>query len=718
MKFIKWLILALVWVIVSTSSMQQAAAAGKAVVVVADGLEWQEINNIKEELPNIARIIEQGSIGLFNPVSGGVRTRDNAVYTLVAGRPSIALPNSHLIMQADEKFAGMEAEKFYLAITGNEPDGKLVHLGINELGKDLALISRFSETLSSRGIQATIIGTADLNGELNRQLANMVINSQGTHRDGVLRQNLLLESTDLPFLQKTNFTLLDNQLAGRWDNFQLIVVEIADLMRLEGVQTWLAPNVYHNRKLLFYQELDQWLGNTIAKLDRNNDLLVIVNPAPGTAKLAARDFLTPVIFWGKGFTEPLLTSSTTKRDGLIVNYDLLPTILKHFQIDERIGVGGVIFPGGEGDISTLLGLNKKFLVVYNNRPLIIKTYVFLQIIAVSLFLATILLNLPIKKFISLVLLLLTIVPLSLLITAIFNHSLLMMVLANSMAIGLLLYLSWKREAKKSLSGFLLIFILTSLALLVDLGNNSFLMKQSILGYDPIAGARYYGLGNEYMGVLIGSGLMALALTYQSIQGKALILCKKSLLPISAVIIAFIGLPNLGTNAGGTIAAIFGFGYLLFKLFINSKKTYLFGLAAPIIAGIILSIFILLDMNRAVETQSHLGRTVLLVKHEGIMGLIDIAIGKINMNIKLIRYTNWSRVFLIVLGSLAFLFYKPPGLLARVLAENYGLKVGAVAVTIASLTALAVNDSGIVAAATMMIYGALPLFCLLLNTKDA
>ena len=30
------------------------------------------------------------------------------------------------------------------------------------------------------------------------------------------------------------------------------------------------------------------------------------------------------------------------------------------------------------------------------------------------------------------------------------------------------------------------------------------MKVSMLGYDPIGGSRYYGLGNEYMGVLIGS----------------------------------------------------------------------------------------------------------------------------------------------------------------------------------------------------------------------
>lgn len=34
-----------------------------------------------------------------------------------------------------------------------------------------------------------------------------------------------------------------------------------------------------------------------------------------------------------------------------------------------------------------------------------------------------------------------------------------------------------------------------------------LMKRSYLGYDPIIGARYYGIGNEFMGVYIGATLL-------------------------------------------------------------------------------------------------------------------------------------------------------------------------------------------------------------------
>ena len=37
------------------------------------------------------------------------------------------------------------------------------------------------------------------------------------------------------------------------------------------------------------------------------------------------------------------------------------------------------------------------------------------------------------------------------------------------------------------------------------------MRYSPLGYDPVGGARFYGIGNEYMGVLVGSSILAWAL---------------------------------------------------------------------------------------------------------------------------------------------------------------------------------------------------------------
>ena len=56
--------------------------------------------------------------------------------------------------------------------------------------------------------------------------------------------------------------------------------------------------------------------------------------------------------------------------------------------------------------------------------------------------------------------------------------------------------------------FLFVSFTTLLALNVDLLTGATMIKSSVLGYDPMAGARYYGVGNEYMGVMIGCSILA------------------------------------------------------------------------------------------------------------------------------------------------------------------------------------------------------------------
>ena len=45
-------------------------------------------------------------------------------------------------------------------------------------------------------------------------------------------------------------------------------------------------------------------------------------------------------------------------------------------------------------------------------------------------------------------------------------------------------------------------------LLLDVLTGSSLIRLSPLGYDVMLGARFYGIGNEYMGILVGSSLLA------------------------------------------------------------------------------------------------------------------------------------------------------------------------------------------------------------------
>jgi hypothetical protein len=161
-------------------------------------------------------------------------------------------------------------------------------------------------------------------------------------------------------------------------------------------------------------------------------------------------------------------------------------------------------------------------------------------------------------------------------------------------------------------------------------------------------------------------------------------------------------PQWGTNVGGAISftgSLVLLCLLLTKKRIHLKTVCLTGLCCT--AAVVMLFYI--DLQRPVEVQSHIGLTARLVYEQGLSSLWPIFTRKISMNIKLLHYSLWSRVFLTFLGATAFIFYKPPGLLKKLLSPYPYLQAGLIAGLCGSLITLVVNDSGIVAAATSSIF---------------
>jgi hypothetical protein len=236
-----------------------------------------------------------------------------------------------------------------------------------------------------------------------------------------------------------------------------------------------------------------------------------------------------------------------------------------------------------------------------------------------------------------------------------------------------------------------------------------------MGYDPIVGARFYGIGNEYMGILIGSIIIGSTslLTRFPRWRKFLIIFIGGLYLITIYILAA---PQLGTNVGGTIAAT---GAFLTTLILLSGRSLSIKNVILIILGVVavLVAFMTYDLNRPSWLQSHIGRNTALVLHGGWPVVLDIIQRKSELNIKLVRYTIWSRIFLASLGSLVLLFYRPVGVMAAIRNKYPDLFRGFIGVTTASILALIFNDSGIVAAATTMVFGAPPMVYLVLKEID-
>jgi hypothetical protein len=264
--------------------------------------------------------------------------------------------------------------------------------------------------------------------------------------------------------------------------------------------------------------------------------------------------------------------------------------------------------------------------------------------------------------------------------------------------------------------FLLICLTTAAVICADLAAGSPMQKTSILGYDPIAGARFYGLGNEYMGILIGSVLIGTAAVIPP-AAKSRRVFTAAMGIVYLFIIYLIAAPQLGTNVGGTIAAGSAF-LVVFLLNWGVRFTWRSCLAAVLTVALVTLFFIVYDACRPSAYQSHVGRAAELIMAGGLTEVADIVARKIEMNIKLIKFTIWSRVFLASLGILALLFYRPTGVMQGIRDRHPFLYKGLVGVVAGSIVAFVFNDSGVVAAATTMIFGAPPLIYLVLEELEA
>jgi len=80
-----------------------------------------------------------------------------------------------------------------------------------------------------------------------------------------------------------------------------------------------------------------------------------------------------------------------------------------------------------------------------------------------------------------------------------------------------------------------------------------LQKFSLFSFGQIQGIRYYGIGNEYMGILIGVALVWFFTTVRSsrIQPVAWM--------VALALSFLLGWPGLGADAGGLIGAVVAFG---------------------------------------------------------------------------------------------------------------------------------------------------------------
>lgn len=461
-------------------------------------------------------------------------------------------------------------------------------------------------------------------------------------------------------------------------------------------------------------DMDVLCGLLLEALNPQRDLLLLMSPTPSQATVQAGSNLTPLLAWGAGIEPGVLTSSTTRQQALVSSLDVLPTILSFFSLPQDPSLPGGRITSLPLPMSweQLEDLHVSFIHTAGWRPLFIKAFVFFQIILLSLALLFLLFRrpfLPLKAIFSFCGRFLFFIPLIFLLFGFFPGEILPMVLLL-IFLGLLPAFFLPRFLPRPLDQFLFPVSLTLFALLLDLFFGPLLLRRSLLGYDPIIGARFYGIGNEYMGILLGASIIGSTALWDRFPRISLFFPTVLFFTVMTLLLFF-----WGANLGGTFSALFTFSciLLLLKYPAFSMRKVLLSFA---ITFILLLFFILVEYTFFMA-QSHIGQTLVLFWERGFGEIYPIILRKLEMNMKLLRWTIWTRVLLAFLLFFVLFFKRPPGLMEQALGRYPHVKMGLWAAVLGSLVTMLVNDSGVVAMATTLFFPVFSIFYLILDTQE-
>ncbi|MGE5507302.1 MAG: hypothetical protein ACM3RP_02270 [Chitinophagales bacterium] len=691
-----------------------AAPARRAVLILLDGVGIRDLADTS--LPNFRKLlVRRGAIATLNTRTAGQYLPENGYVSLGAGTRALGSPTSGLVLGVGEPFAGEPAGAIFRRNTGYAaPPGALVCLDLPHLLAANAAVDHdvqigaLGEALRQGGKKVALLGGVDLGATPSRLAGTVAMDGRGIIPLGNVGPELALADPGFPTGQRTAYARLLEEFRRFYGQADLVVIETGDTARLNLTADWHTPeqNVRMRRRALGW--FDAFLGRLASELDWSRTLVLVAAPGPSTAAGAAGDSLTFVAAFGPGTRQGgLLESPTTRRPGLVAEADVAATLLAWLDVPAlpaMVGRPMVSRPFAE-PLPALVAFTQRAAATYQERPPVLKGYVILQIIFIlgtlaALFLAP---RLPrgVAGVLQYALAGLTAVPLALLALPLVAVGSLLsdLVIILGLTAGLVLLV---RLAGRSVRAtFTLIYLATMLALLADTALGARLGRASILGYDPISGARYYGLGNEYMGVLLGAAIAGLAALLDLRPGLRQNWRWLILMPL-AVVAAVTGLTSLGANFGGFLAAVATLltAWVVFRerRFALRTAALLAGVGVAAVGGIVL-----VDALRPGSATSHVGVLVKEIANYGPGALFAVVTRKLAMNFRLMRYTPWADGLVTFIFGLGILLYRPVGVLRQIVKDNPAFIKGFWAALVGTAVAFLANDSGVVAAATFMLF---------------
>ncbi|MFB0867546.1 hypothetical protein, partial [Paenibacillus oleatilyticus] len=410
----------------------------------------------------------------------------------------------------------------------------------NAEGNYLARPGLLGETLKRHGIRLGVWGNLDEPGggtdRYKRPAPLMIMDGQGTVAAGDVGRGTLIADANMPSAVRTDTERLVEEwrafvtgrkppLAEGTDRGTLAVLELGDWYRLYAEKAWYEPARFAERKRAVLEQTDRLLSKLTGEMEASGrrHVLWMVSPKVHSEAWKEKWLLTPVIRWSSAITEgTLMSSATTRRPGLVAAVDVAPSLLGEFGLARPEGTIGLPIVSAESGrdsrspLAVLLSDMRQMANVYALRPTLLYGLAGYEVAVMLLGLIALRWAKPmgrLRRWVRGLLFSVLLAPgvlLALGWTAHMAKPLLAgLALAAPLALGMLAA-AGSRGIPQLMYTLGWIGAATGALILLDGCTGAEAMKRSVLGYDPIVGARYYGIGNEFMGVLLGASLLGLS----------------------------------------------------------------------------------------------------------------------------------------------------------------------------------------------------------------
>lgn len=619
--------------LLSTPLLAKPPSTPRLILILCDALTIDDLQDPK--LPHLRKMAEEGAIGLMNCNTLSAKTPLEAWMTLAKGEASRGVPKSveATMSTQGDAFKGVGEE--------------------STLGAVLARANR----------RVTCFGNSDtLTSQRPAVLFGMDSSGAGSgNLDSVRGEN------EAPFHHIDDPIALSQSAFG--SEAEMVVLNLGDTDRLEASRRELFPSEYPRFREGALRRLNILVALLTQKIraDHLPTSLLLVSAYPPGEPVVITDYwhrLTPIVGWGNLFPQGLFFSRTTRTLGLLANVDVAPTILNLLKAPlppNREGRPMKVVGSPENAESRLAMLARKdYLCTLNFQALTKLTaplfffcagWVVMALIAQqsgSIAFRWLSYGFVFGLSSPLALLLAPLLP----PPTLWEYGLRILAWMG----GLTLLVAFLSRASR-FSPLLLTLGVDLIGIALDTLTGQNLMKESMVTNAALVGVRYYGVGNEYLGMIVGFALVG---GFAWLEERRLrqgvpqpdIRGRRGLVIFWTLCTLLLGSPLWGANAGSLILCVMGFGSATLLLW--GKPLRWQNLCLLLVLGIGITVALsALEARFAREEASHLGASLqAAMGGRGVGYLGEIVLRKARLNL----LTLFSRWYFLSIFCVSLMFW--------------------------------------------------------------